>query len=365
MDRGDGTCARSLHQGMGAAMVDQVRIGACAEKRIDDTRVACKGRGHQRGALERGALIGRGAVLQQQLDACRIVLGNAGCIHQCGLRRFDMRLCTAPEQEGCDAPVGAAAGGAQRGHPFRIHRIHIRAGIEQQRGDDRFRTARCMMQWRIAVRSRAACIGAVREQGGDGFGTSLVAVARGRDQRRDAALDLVDVDTLGDQRAQQAEIGRRHGNHQDAALVPLGRVGQRIRIAAALERGEGQADLRRMRGTKQCRVELAATDARRQFRDFGQWVRHSGLARDITPTPRARIGKQRAQAAVGEQHMRERCNGDRVQGQQYDSDFPIQEPAQTCQCQGAHGEQQNAQSRRQAISEKQLVFLCQVARECQ
>ena len=69
-------------------------------------------------------------------------------------------------------------------------------------------------------------------------------------------MDIVEVDAVRDQRAQQAQVGQHRGQHRQAALVAgVGRR-RRVRIGAGVEQRQRALDPAVARGVVQRGVEI-------------------------------------------------------------------------------------------------------------
>ena len=366
MDNGDRAGSCRFHQRGGAAVIGEIGIRASHKQRFDNARMTGERRGHQRRAFQRGTHIHTGALLEQQLHAIGVVIGDAGSEQQGWLRMFDLGLGAVLEQERRDIPVCVAASDPERRHAVCVDRVHIGGGVEQQRRDDRFRAACRMVQRRVAGGVRGARVGTVREQGRDRFRTALITVARSRDQWGDATVNLVHVDAFGDQRAQQAQVRQGHRDHQCTALVALVGSWQRIRVATALKRRQREADLRGVRGAQQRCIEFGASDAGRQRWGFLRSGRFRRADNFFTGVPRAaRVRQQRTEAAVQEQAMRQRRENERIQRERRNAHIAGEEAAESGQQQGANRQQQKPDAGGQSVAEEQFVLASEVTRECE
>ena len=202
----------------------------------------------QGAAALRVACVDLGLLLQQQLHAGGIVFLGPGCGQHRRLAAGGFGLGAAFEQELRQAPVAGGAGDAQRREPVDIERIDFGGGIAQQRGHARIGAARGVMQRGVAVMVDGARIGAVGQQRHHRIGTPVPAVAGGGEQRRHAGMGDVEVDAMGDQRTQQAQVRQHGGEHRQAALVALLVRRRRMQVGAGIDQLQRLLDAARAGG---------------------------------------------------------------------------------------------------------------------
>ena len=257
--------AGGFEQGRGALGVAGVAVGAGIEQAAGHVGIAgCAGH-VQRAALAVPARIHACLVAQQQLHAGGIVVA-AGRRQQGRLAVLGFGFGAAFDQELGQAPVAAGAGHAQGAEAVGVERLERGAGVEQQRRHRRVGAARGVVQGGIAVGVGVARVGAVGQQGHHRFGPAVPAVAGGRQQGRQAGVFGVEVDTAGDQVAQQAQVAQQGGQHRQAALVAVLRSRQGFRVGAVGQGGQGGFDAAGAGGGKQALVRILRVFGRRRRR---------------------------------------------------------------------------------------------------
>ena len=120
--------------------------------------------------------------------------------------------------------------------------------------------------FRIARRNAAAFrrgigatwIGAVGEQRHHRIGTAFEAVARGRDQWRQAGVRAIEIGAFRDQAAQQAHVGADARQFDHRALIAIARWRNAVRVGAAIERSECELRLSGTHASQEHRVEFFA-----------------------------------------------------------------------------------------------------------
>ena len=274
-----------------------VNIGPGAEQDADDPGVSGVGGFVQRAAPARVARIGLGAMLEQQLHAGRVVFVAAGRRMQRRQRAGQFGFGAAFQQKARKPPVAGGARQRQRTGVVAIERVDFGAGIAQQRGYAGVGAARGMVQRRIALSVGGARVRAVGQQGHHRFRTAVPAVAGGGDQRCHPGVRGIEVDTVGDQAAQQAQIRQHSGQHRQRALIAGVDGRQRMRIRAAFEQGQRAFDPALTRGVVQRRVQIGIGERRRSVerRRLGVFGVDGGLQqRIIGEGGRRRDTQQRA-----------------------------------------------------------------------
>jgi hypothetical protein len=132
---------------------------------------------------------------------------------------------------------------AERCPALAVDCIQRYTGIEQEGRHDGFPAQCSVVYGGIGFFVGGSRIGPVGKQGHDGIGPALIAVPCRRDQGRHAAMTAIDIDTAGNEGAQQAQIRQDHGVYQHAALIALANQRHRIGIRTTLECGKGEVDL--------------------------------------------------------------------------------------------------------------------------
>ena len=355
-----GTGTRRFHQRAAAVAVDQVDVGAGGAQCAGDLLVAFGGGAEQRVPLPRIDRVDRGAMLEQQLHAFDIVVGNAGGGHQ---RRFAVggsRLGAVLQQEFHQRPVGGAAGGGERADAGLVQRIDRRGGIQQHRRHAGVGAEHGAVQRRVAFGIGDQRAGTVGEQGQHRLGAAVPAVAGGGQQRGDAAAGAVHVGALGDQRAQQAGIRQQRGQHQHRALVAV--VGARcgVGVGTGLDQGQRALDVAVAGGGQQGgglfrRAGGALLLAQHRARCGDR--RAIGL-----PARLMAFAQQRAQRAVGDHQAAQRQQQHAVDRQRGDARLRRQHAVQAGQRDRAERQHQQRERGRQEVAEE--AFLArQVAAE--
>ena len=354
--------ARRFHQRGRAVAIEQVGLGAGREQGFGDLRVAGQRRRHQRRTIEQTSAVDLDLALEQQLDPARIVLGHGRREQQRGLRILDFGLRPAIEQEVGQRPVAIGAGDAERGAAFAIDRIDLDPGIDQQRGDDRLSAQRGMMQDRVRIDVGDGRVGAIGEQGHDRVGPALEAVARSRDQRRHAAMRAVDIDALGDQCTQQAQVGQDDRMDQDAALVAIAGQRRHVRIGAAFECGKGEVDLAGAGRGEQRGTGIEHADVIGQLDRFG-----TGFVALFVAATRGALGphveEQEIDAAHGRGQPGQRHDHQRIQDYRGNAHFERQPCPERGQRQRADTHDEHSQRRRQAVAEEHVMLGGELAGE--
>jgi len=216
-------------------------------------------------------------VLEQQAHALGVVFADSRGREQRRHGMFHFRPCAVLEQEAQQAPIGGARRHAERREPLAIDGEQAGPRVEEHGRDRGVSRARGVVQRRVALGVRQARIRTVGQQGEHGLGASAVAVAGGRQQRRQSIVLSVHIGTAGNQGAQQLHVRQQRGENQDAALVALVRRRQGVGVGAPPESGAGQLHLARARGAQQRRVKFAAVQVLWQE---GQRRGHRMLGRD-------------------------------------------------------------------------------------
>lgn len=141
------------------------------------------------------------------------------------------------------------------------------------------------MQRRVAVVVSGARVGAVGQQRHHRVGAAMPAVARGGQQRRHAAMRLVDIDAPHDQLAQQAQIRQDRGQRGQTALIAPFRQRHRLRVGAGLQQLQRAVHASTARGFEQFGHQLVLGNRlqRARFgRGFGEEIGglpgHRGVA---------------------------------------------------------------------------------------
>jgi hypothetical protein len=194
----------------------------------------------ERGLVQRAAAlsiarIDLGLVLEQQLDAGRIVFFRRGGRQQHRLSALRIRPRAALEEELGQPPVACHAGHAQRCETVVVQRIQFRRRVAQQRHHAGVGAAGGMVQRRVAVGIGNARIGTVGQQRGDRIGPAMPAVAGCREQWGDAGMRMIEVDAVRDQRAQQTQVGQHGRQRAEAALVARALRRQCMRVRAGVD----------------------------------------------------------------------------------------------------------------------------------
>ncbi len=351
--------ARRFHQRRAAVAIDQADVGVRAAQHAGDLFVAFGGGGHQCAATVRADRVHRCLVLEQQLHALDIVVGDTGGGDQGRLAIGRRRACAAFEQEADHRPVGGPAGDAERAGAGVIECVDRRAGVEQHRGDRRLLAERGAMQRRIAFAVGDRGIRAIGEQGHRRVGTAMPAVAGGGEQGGKAAAGAIDIGTLADQRAQQARIGQECGEHQHRALVAIVGLGRGVRVGAGVDQGQRAFDVAIARGQQQgmlthARFDFLGFQYRR--RDRGDRLRRALPGHAVRRMPRmAAIAEHGAQGAVGDHHAAERQQHQAIEEQRDDAQFRGQHAVQAGQRDRAEGEHQQAQRGGKEMREEALL----------
>ena len=180
-----------------------------------------------------------GLVFEQKLHADRVIfLGRRGR-QQHRLTVLRLRPGTTFQQEFGQPPVAGHAGDAQRGDAFMVERVNLGSSIAQQGGDAGIGTARGMVQRCVAFTVGGTRIGTVGQQRGDRVGAAVPAVTRRCQQGSHAGMGVVEVDALGNQRPQQAQVGQYRRQRGQAALVALAGHRQGVRIGTCVQQFQG------------------------------------------------------------------------------------------------------------------------------
>jgi hypothetical protein len=323
--------------------------------------MAFGGRGEQGAAVARVHRIHRGAMLEQQLDAGNVVIGDAGGGDQCRLAVGGRWLGAAFEQKFGQRPVGGAAGHGQRADARTGQRIDRCGRIEQHRGDAGFGAEDGAVQRRAALGVGGQRTGAVSEQGHHRLGAAVPAVARGGQQGRDAAAGPVHVGAFGDQGAEQPRIGQQRGQHQYRTLVAIIGCRRGVRIGAGFDQGERAIDVALARGGQQgvglfgrAGGALALVQLHYDGRPSGNGFDRLGCGRRCGRLHVFRA-QQRAQRAVGDDQTAQRQQHDAVDGQCRDARLRRQHAVQAGQRHRAEGQHQQGQRCRQVMAEETFL----------
>ena len=185
-----------------------LHVGTGVQQGGDDVGMASQ-RGFMQGTAALAvAGVSLGLVFEQKLHADRVIfLGRRGR-QQHRLTVLRLRPGTTFQQEFGQPPVAGHAGDAQRGDAFMVERVNLGSSIAQQGGDAGIGTARGMVQRCVAFTVGGTRIGTVGQQRGDRVGAAVPAVTRRCQQGSHAGMGVVEVDALGNQRPQQAQVGQ-------------------------------------------------------------------------------------------------------------------------------------------------------------
>ena len=222
-------------------------------------------------------------MLEQQLHAGRVVFVAAGRRMQRRQRAGQFGFGPAFQQKPRKPPVAGGARQRQRTGVVAIERVDFGAGVAQQRGYAGVGAARGMVQRRIAFSVGGARVRAVGQQGHHCFRTAVPAVAGGGGQRRHAGVRGVEVDTVRDQAAQQAQIRQHGGQHRQRALVAgVGRR-QRMRVRAGFQQRQRAFGPALTRGVVQRHVQIGIAECGRSVegQGFGVFIVDGGLQQRV------------------------------------------------------------------------------------
>ncbi len=221
--------------------VARVDVSPSHEQRVHQMQVAGQACLHQGSAAQTAACVDRSLVLHQQYQAGSVVVAT-DCSQQSGLAASWLWLGLAIKQKARHAPIARLTGHAQGAVAVTITGVDLGVAIEQECGDFRIGEQRRKVQRRAAFGIGSARIGAVGEQGHHRFRAAMQAIASRRKQRCQPGMATVDIDTAGDQCAQQAQVGEHRRQHDQRALVALTWIRQRVRLCTHFKFGECQFD---------------------------------------------------------------------------------------------------------------------------
>ena len=129
------------------------------------------------------------------------------------------------------------AGRGQRAGAGVVEGVDGGSRVQQDGGHAGIAGKRGAVQRGVAFAVHALRVGAIGQQGEHRLGAAVPAVAGGGEQGGDAAAGAIHGGTLGDECAQQSQVGQQGGQHQHRALVAIVRRWRGVGVGAGIHQG--------------------------------------------------------------------------------------------------------------------------------